>query len=53
MTTVTRQLDELIGREYRDGFYTTLATDALLRGLNEDIIHLISARKSEPEFLQN
>ncbi|MDO8208629.1 MAG: Fe-S cluster assembly protein SufB [Gallionella sp.] len=51
MTTVTRQLDELIGREYRDGFYTTLATDALPRGLNEDIIRMISARKNEPEFM--
>lgn len=51
MTTVTRQLDELIGREYRDGFYTTLATDTVPRGLNEDIIRMISARKSEPEFM--
>ena len=51
MPTATRQLDELIGREYRHGFYTTLETDTVPRGLNEDIIRMISARKSEPEFM--
>src|SRR5512140_1382763 len=51
MPTATRQLDELIGREYQHGFYTTLETDTVPRGLNEEIIRMISARKNEPEFM--
>src|SRR5512142_1801790 len=51
MLTATKQLDELIGREYRHGFVTTLETDTVPRGLNEDIIRMISARKNEPEFM--
>ncbi len=51
MPTATKQLDELIGREYRHGFYTTLETDTVPRGLNEDVIRMISARKNEPEFM--
>ncbi len=51
MPNATRQLNELIGREYRHGFYTTLESDTVPRGLNEDIIRMISVRKSEPEFM--
>jgi Fe-S cluster assembly protein SufB len=51
MPAATRQLDELIGREYRHGFYTALESDTVPRGLNEDIIRTISARKREPEFM--
>lgn len=47
----TKQLDELIGREYRHGFYTTLETDTVQCGLSEEIIRMISARKNEPEFM--
>lgn len=51
MSTVTKQLDELISREYRHGFYTPLQTDSLPRGLNEQTISLISAKKNEPDFM--
>ncbi|MDD2929412.1 MAG: Fe-S cluster assembly protein SufB [Sideroxydans sp.] len=51
MSAATKQLDELIGREYRHGFVTTLATDTVPRGLNEAVIRMISARKHEPEFM--
>ena len=51
MPTATKQLDELIGREYRHGFYTTLETDTVPRGLSEEVIRMISARKNEPEFM--
>jgi Fe-S cluster assembly protein SufB len=51
MNTGTRSLDELIGREYKHGFYTLLETDTVPPGLNEDIIRLISAKKNEPEFM--
>ena len=51
MTTAIKQLDELIGREYRHGFYTDLETDTVPCGLNEDTVRLISAKKNEPEFM--
>ena len=51
MPTSTKQLDELIGREYRHGFVTTLETDTVPRGLSEEVIRMISARKNEPEFM--
>jgi len=51
MTTSTRQLDKLISRKYKHGFYTTVETDTVPRGLNEDTIRLISAKKNEPEFM--
>jgi len=51
MPAATKQLDELIGREYRHGFFTAVETDTVPRGLNEDTIRMISARKNEPEFM--
>ena len=37
--------------EYRYGFVTDIDTDVIERGLNEDVIRHISARKNEPEWL--
>ena len=51
MPTSTKQLDELIGREYRHGFVTTLEADTVPRGLSEEVIRMISVRKNEPEFM--
>ena len=51
MTTATRQLDELIGREYRHGFYTAVETDSVPRGLSAETIRMISEKKNEPEFM--
>jgi len=51
MTTATKQLDELISKEYQHGFYTQLEADTIPRGLNEDTVRLISAKKNEPEFM--
>src|SRR5512145_1730923 len=51
MTARTFNLDDLMTREYRPGFFTTLETDTVERGLNEDVIRLISAKKNEPEFM--
>jgi Fe-S cluster assembly protein SufB len=44
-------LDELINREYEHGFVTSVATDAIRQGLDEDVIRIISAKKNEPEFM--
>ncbi|MBO7523402.1 MAG: Fe-S cluster assembly protein SufB, partial [Bacteroidales bacterium] len=37
--------------EYKYGFVTNIETDIVPKGLNEDIIRTISAKKNEPEWL--
>jgi len=46
-----KNLKETINQEYKYGFITDIASEELPAGLNEDIIRLISAKKSEPEFM--
>lgn len=36
---------------YKYGFVTDIETETVPRGLNEDIIRMISAKKNEPEFM--
>lgn len=38
-------------KEYQFGFKTDIDTDVIPKGLNEEIIRLISARKNEPAFM--
>ncbi len=44
-------LEEVTGGEYKYGFYTDIEMEEFPKGLNEDIIRLISTRKNEPEFM--
>ena len=44
-------LNEVTSGEYKYGFVTDIETEVIPRGLNEDIIRLISAKKNEPEWL--
>src|SRR4030095_4716696 len=37
--------------QYKYGFETSIETDIAPKGLNEDIIRLISQKKNEPEFM--
>jgi len=37
--------------DYKYGFTTDIETDIIPKGLNEDVIRLISAKKGEPEWL--
>ena len=41
----------LVNQPYKYGFVTDIETDTIPRGLNEDVIRLISAKKNEPEFM--
>ena len=41
----------LSGREYEHGFYTDIEADQAPKGLNEEIIRFISAKKDEPSFM--
>ena len=51
MTTATNTIEELANQEYKYGFVTELETDSAPRGLSEDTVRLISAKKNEPEFM--
>ena len=44
-------IDDVTGSEYKYGFITDIDTDINPRGLNEDVIRFISAKKGEPEWL--
>ena len=37
--------------EYKYGFYTDIESDRTPKGLNEDTVRMISAKKNEPEFM--
>ncbi len=44
-------LNDVTSGEYKYGFYTDIETEKIPRGLNEDIIRLISEKKEEPGWL--
>jgi Fe-S cluster assembly protein SufB len=44
-------VETLVNKEYKYGFVTDIESDVAPRGLNEDIVRLISAKKGEPEWL--
>ncbi len=45
------QVKSLAGENYKYGFTTDIETEKAPKGLNEDIIRFISAKKEEPEWL--
>ena len=51
MTAVSSDVRELASQEYQYGFVTDIDTEVVPRGLNEDVIRLISAKKNEPDFM--
>ena len=51
MSAARAELAELAAREYAYGFSTDLDTDFAPRGLSEEVIALISAKKGEPGWL--
>ena len=44
-------IEEVTNKDYEFGFVTDIETDFIPKGLNEDIIRLISKKKEEPEWL--
>ncbi|HPX05071.1 MAG TPA: Fe-S cluster assembly protein SufB [Tenuifilaceae bacterium] len=44
-------LNEVTSGEYKYGFYTDIETDTIPKGLNEDVVRLISQKKEEPEWM--
>jgi Fe-S cluster assembly protein SufB len=51
MSTNVDTIRDLAEREYKWGFITDISEDRLPKGLSEDVIRLISAKKQEPEFM--
>ncbi|MFN2400550.1 MAG: Fe-S cluster assembly protein SufB [Gemmatimonadaceae bacterium] len=48
---MSSSIEALVNREYQYGFVTDVETDTIPRGLSEDVVRLISAKKNEPEFM--
>jgi len=44
-------LNEFTNKDYEYGFVTNINTDFIPKGLNEDIVRLISSKKNEPEWM--
>jgi Fe-S cluster assembly protein SufB len=51
MTTATRTIEELANREYKYGFVTEVEAEIIPKGLNEEVVRLISEKKHEPAWL--
>jgi Fe-S cluster assembly protein SufB len=46
-----RILNDVTSGEYKYGFYTDIEAESIPKGLNEEVIRTISAKKIEPEWL--
>ncbi len=46
-----KPLEELVSQPYKYGFVTDVETEKISKGINEDVVRLISEKKKEPKFL--
>jgi len=44
-------LSDLTQSEYKYGFTTDVETDTIKKGLSEEVVRIISAKKNEPEWM--
>ena len=44
-------IDEVTSSDYKYGFYTDIETETIPKGLNEDVVRIISQKKDEPEWM--
>jgi Fe-S cluster assembly protein SufB len=51
MSSNTDAIRELAQQDYKWGFVTSIDEDRAPKGLNEDMIRLISTKKNEPDFM--
>jgi len=51
VTDTNRELTELTEQTYKYGFVTDVDEDRIRKGLDEDVVRLISSKKHEPAFL--
>ncbi|HRQ30984.1 MAG TPA: Fe-S cluster assembly protein SufB [Saprospiraceae bacterium] len=50
---LNKELKEIAGKEYKYGFVTEIEMELAPKGLSEETVHFISAKKNEPEFMLN
>ena len=50
-TETAEQVSALSSDKYKYGFVTDIESDLAPKGLNEDIVRFISAKKDEPDWL--
>ena len=50
-TETIQQIESLAGEGYKHGFSTDIEMDMAPKGLSEDVIRFISAKKNEPEWM--
>jgi Fe-S cluster assembly protein SufB len=48
---MSSSIDVLISKEYEAGFVTEIEADTIAPGLSEDVVRLISSKKSEPDWM--
>jgi Fe-S cluster assembly protein SufB len=48
---MTATVQALVNQPYKYGFVTQIESETIPKGLNEDVIRTISAKKNEPEFM--
>jgi len=48
---VSAVIQNLVNQPYKHGFVTDIESDTVAKGLSEDVIRFISAKKGEPEWL--
>ncbi len=46
-----QQIHDILNKDYKLGFETLVQSDTFEKGLNEDVIRAISAKKDEPDWL--
>ena len=46
-------VDNIVSEPYKYGFVTEIESEKISKGINEDIVRLISSKKNEPEYLLN
>src|SRR6266511_1087979 len=51
MSTNVNTIRDLAEREYKWGFVSDVESESVPKGLNEDTVRLIAAKKNEPEFM--
>jgi Fe-S cluster assembly protein SufB len=51
MSSQEKSIEEIANQEYKYGFITDIEADIVPRGLSEETVRMISAKKNEPEFM--
>ena len=44
-------INDVTSGEYKYGFYSDIETERIPKGLNEDVVRIISKKKNEPDWL--